>query len=251
MLSLNVNEKGNKRGKKKKKTVPHSWKARYTISSWASDQWITVFLRDGTWWPVREQDRHLSRSRGARTRTPLTKSDRAGGTRPSAATDSQATWPCGHPMALYPTWKLTVAHRVLKAPSKGRNPLISPGIFIISQAQIWPMPALPHFNRYPVLHPATFNQSPSRKTQSLKTTSTLLSHSLLGSHPLPSETITHIPPCVLSLVWLFYNSMDCSPPGFLWLWNFLGKNTGMCSHSLFQGMFLTQALNPSLLHLLR
>ena len=32
--------------------------------------------------------------------------------------------------------------------------------------------------------------------------------------------------------------------------NFLGKNTGVDCHSLLQGIFLTQGLNPSLLHLL-
>ena len=33
-------------------------------------------------------------------------------------------------------------------------------------------------------------------------------------------------------------------------WNFPGKNTGVGCHSLFQGIFLTQGLNPHLLHLL-
>ena len=32
------------------------------------------------------------------------------------------------------------------------------------------------------------------------------------------------------------------------LWDFLGKNTGMGSHSLLQGIFPTQRLNPGLLH---
>ena len=32
------------------------------------------------------------------------------------------------------------------------------------------------------------------------------------------------------------------------LWDSLGKNTGVCSHSLFQGIFPTQGLNPDLLH---
>ena len=31
-------------------------------------------------------------------------------------------------------------------------------------------------------------------------------------------------------------------------WNSPGKNTGVVSHSLLQGIFLTQGLNPSLLH---
>ena len=37
--------------------------------------------------------------------------------------------------------------------------------------------------------------------------------------------------------------MNCSPP-----WNSPGKNTGAGSHSLPQGIFLTQGLNPGLLH---
>ena len=32
------------------------------------------------------------------------------------------------------------------------------------------------------------------------------------------------------------------------LWNSLGKHIGVDSHSLFQGIFLTQGLNPDLLH---
>ena len=31
-------------------------------------------------------------------------------------------------------------------------------------------------------------------------------------------------------------------------WNLLGKETGLGSHSLLQGIFLTQGLNPGLLH---
>ena len=37
--------------------------------------------------------------------------------------------------------------------------------------------------------------------------------------------------------------MDCSPP-----WNSPGKNTGVGSHSLLQGIFLIHGLNPCLLH---
>ena len=43
--------------------------------------------------------------------------------------------------------------------------------------------------------------------------------------------------------------MDCSSSGFsLCSWNFPGKNTGMVSHSLLQGIFLTQGSNPGLPH---
>ena len=37
--------------------------------------------------------------------------------------------------------------------------------------------------------------------------------------------------------------VDCSPPGFS-LWESPGKNTGMGSQSLFQGIFLNQGWNP-------
>ena len=39
-----------------------------------------------------------------------------------------------------------------------------------------------------------------------------------------------------------------SPPGSSYLWNSPGQNTGVGSHSLLQGIFLTQGLNPGLLH---
>ena len=47
--------------------------------------------------------------------------------------------------------------------------------------------------------------------------------------------------------------MDCCLPGssgipLEFLWNSPGKNTGVDSHSLLQGIFLTQGLNPGLLH---
>ena len=46
-----------------------------------------------------------------------------------------------------------------------------------------------------------------------------------------------------------YNAMDCSSPGsFLHLWDSPGKNTGVGCHFLLQGIFLTQGLNPHLLH---
>ena len=45
------------------------------------------------------------------------------------------------------------------------------------------------------------------------------------------------------------NPMDCSPPGSSVHGDFPGKNTG--SHSLFQGIFLTQGSNLQLPWLLR
>ena len=43
----------------------------------------------------------------------------------------------------------------------------------------------------------------------------------------------------------FCNVMDCR---LLCPWNPPGKSTGVASHSLLQGIFLTQGPNPALLH---
>ena len=47
---------------------------------------------------------------------------------------------------------------------------------------------------------------------------------------------------VTQLCLTFCNPMDCSP------WNSPGRNTGVGSFSLLQGIFLTQGLKPGLLH---
>ena len=39
-----------------------------------------------------------------------------------------------------------------------------------------------------------------------------------------------------------------TPTRFLCPWNSPGKNTGVGGHSLLQGIFLVQGLNPGLLH---
>ena len=44
------------------------------------------------------------------------------------------------------------------------------------------------------------------------------------------------------------NSMDCSPPGSSVHGDSPGKNTGMGTLSLLQGIFSTQGANPGLLH---
>ena len=44
------------------------------------------------------------------------------------------------------------------------------------------------------------------------------------------------------------NPMDCSPPGSSVRGNLQARNTGVGSHSLLQGIFLTQRLNLGLLH---
>ena len=46
----------------------------------------------------------------------------------------------------------------------------------------------------------------------------------------------------LTLLW----SHGLYPARLLWPWDFSGKNTGVGSHSLLQGIFLTQGLNPGL-----
>ena len=43
------------------------------------------------------------------------------------------------------------------------------------------------------------------------------------------------------------NPVDCSPTRLLCPWNFPGKNTGVGSHFLPQGIFLTQGSNLCLL----
>ena len=44
------------------------------------------------------------------------------------------------------------------------------------------------------------------------------------------------------------NPMDCSPPGYSVHGDSPGKNTGVGCHFFLQGIFLTQGLNPGLLH---
>ena len=53
--------------------------------------------------------------------------------------------------------------------------------------------------------------------------------------------------CALSHVWLLVTpwSVACQAP---FSWNFPGKNTRVGCHFLLQGIFLTQGLNPHLLH---
>ena len=50
---------------------------------------------------------------------------------------------------------------------------------------------------------------------------------------------------VLGRVWLFA-AHDCSPASPLCTWDFPGKNTGVGSHFLLQGIFLTLGSNPHL-----
>ena len=60
----------------------------------------------------------------------------------------------------------------------------------------------------------------------------------------PFPIWSHSVPCPVLIVasWPAYMSK------LLCLWNSPGKNTRVCSHSLFQGIFLTQGLNPGLPH---
>ena len=52
---------------------------------------------------------------------------------------------------------------------------------------------------------------------------------------------------VAQLCLTFCNPMDCSLPGSSV--HYPGKNTGVCSHSLLQRIFLTQGSHPGLLAL--
>ena len=54
--------------------------------------------------------------------------------------------------------------------------------------------------------------------------------------------------CYYPLIPTLCDPVDYSPPKFLWPWNSPGKNTGVGCHFLLQGIFLTQGLNPDLLH---
>ena len=62
--------------------------------------------------------------------------------------------------------------------------------------------------------------------------------------------------CVCVSVCVHVCAQSCQTLWFLWIcnpqdtWNFPSKTTAMDCHSLFQGIFLTQELNSSLLHLL-
>ena len=51
---------------------------------------------------------------------------------------------------------------------------------------------------------------------------------------------------VAQLCLTIQDPMDYGPSGLPW--NYPGKNTGVGCHALLQGIFLTQALNPSILH---
>ena len=70
---------------------------------------------------------------------------------------------------------------------------------------------------------------------------------------LPSllKTLQYLDGCCCSVAkscQLFSHPMDCSPTRLLCPWGFPGKNPGVGCHFLFQGIFLTQRLKPSLLH---
>ena len=67
----------------------------------------------------------------------------------------------------------------------------------------------------------------------------------IGTVILKSSTDWRMRAKSLQLYLTLCDPMDCSPPGSS---DFPGKNTGVDCHSLFQGIFLTQGLNPGLLH---
>ena len=59
-----------------------------------------------------------------------------------------------------------------------------------------------------------------------------------------------VPCSAVELCPTLWNPVDCSPPGSSVHRTVRGKNTGMGSHFLLQGIFLTQGSNPRLLNLL-
>ena len=76
-------------------------------------------------------------------------------------------------------------------------------------------------------------------------------HVLFMSNCLPISILRHLVTqllllCVLSHVWLLQTHRLSAR--LLCLWDSPGKNTGAGCHFLLKGIFLTQELNPSLLH---
>ena len=62
--------------------------------------------------------------------------------------------------------------------------------------------------------------------------------------------MAHIKCSVAQLYLSLCDPMDCSPPDSFVHGIFLGKNNGVGCHFFLQGIFMTQELNPHLLHLL-
>ena len=80
-------------------------------------------------------------------------------------------------------------------------------------------------------------------------------HPLSESTHVYSHILYYFPNCVhmychFTRVWLFVSPMDCSLPVSSVYGDSPHKNTGVGSHSLLQGLFPTQALNPHLQQLL-
>ena len=61
-------------------------------------------------------------------------------------------------------------------------------------------------------------------------------------------SIDYLSVCVCVCINHSVVSDSLRPQGLLCLWNSPGKNTPVSSHSLLQGIFLTQGSNPGLLH---
>ena len=72
----------------------------------------------------------------------------------------------------------------------------------------------------------------------------------LGIEPMPAalEAVLTTPMCCVQLHSTLCDAVDCSPTRLLCPWNSPGKNTGVGSHSLFQGIFSIQGLNLSFPH---
>ena len=63
-----------------------------------------------------------------------------------------------------------------------------------------------------------------------------------------SQTLMKVKVSVAQSCPTLCDPMDCSPPGSSVHGDSPGKNTGVDNHSLLQGIFPTQGLNPGLLH---
>ena len=68
---------------------------------------------------------------------------------------------------------------------------------------------------------------------------------VIGPHPVLLRVCVSV--CAQSRP-VLCNPMDCKPTKFLYPWDFSGKNTEVGCHFLLRGIFLTQGLNPCLLH---
>ena len=73
-------------------------------------------------------------------------------------------------------------------------------------------------------------------------------HFLLQGNRMKGSVYIHNSVLVAQTCLILCDPHGLQPAGLLCSQNSLGKNTGVDSHSLLQGIFLTQGMNPGLLH---